>query len=425
MATSNKDFKIKNGLIVEGDSATVNGNDVLTSASSISDLSDVTVFEAENSQVLAYESTTSLWKNIDLPPASSVTISATPPTDPAPAEGNQWFNSSNGTTYIYYDDFWIPVSPPKAGPTGPQGEPGPGIASGGAAGQVLAKSSSTNYDTSWVDVYTPAQTDSAISTAISNLVDSAPTVLDTLNELSAALNDDPNFSTTVTTALAALVPSGTVSQTARSTAPTGYLLCDGSAVSRTTYSSLFDAIGIAYGAGDNSTTFNIPNLKGRIPVGFDSSQSEFDTLGETGGAKTHTLTTAEMPSHTHTQNSHNHTQDSHNHTQNSHNHTQNSHNHTQDSHTHNIPLTNRFVANNDGLGTALQYTPAGGDGSQNIAGTTATNQATTATNQATTATNIATTATNQATTATNQNTGGGGAHNNLQPYVVLNYMIKI
>jgi microcystin-dependent protein len=117
--------------------------------------------------------------------------------------------------------------------------------------------------------------------------------------LSAALNDDPNFSTTVASALAALVPSGTISQTARSTAPTGYLFCDGSAISRTTFSSLFDAIGTAYGVGDNSTTFNLPNLKGRVPVGRDSAQTEFDTLGETGGAKTHTLTTAEMPSHTH------------------------------------------------------------------------------------------------------------------------------
>jgi microcystin-dependent protein len=221
-------------------------------------------------------------------------------------------------------------------------------------------------------------------------------VLDTLNELSAALNDDPNFSTTVATALAALVPSGTVSQTARATAPTGYLLCDGSAISRTTYSSLFDAIGTAYGVGDNSTTFNIPNLKGRVPVGFDSSQTEFDTLGESGGAKTHTLTVPEMPSHTHTQ-------DSHNHTQNSHNHGQDAHAHS----TYNQPT---------GFGGYGQGSPIFGNAVQdwetrNTSGTTATNQATTATNQA--------------TTATNQNTGGGGAHNNLQPYVVLNYMIKI
>jgi len=81
--------------------------------------------------------------------------------------------------------------------------------------------------------------------------------------------------------------------------PTGWLLCDGAAVSRSTYATLFGIIGTAYGAGDTTTTFNLPNLKGKVPVGLDSSQTEFDTLGETGGAKTVTLTEAQMPGHTH------------------------------------------------------------------------------------------------------------------------------
>ena len=83
------------------------------------------------------------------------------------------------------------------------------------------------------------------------------------------------------------------------TVPGGYLLCDGTAISRTIYGDLFTAISTAYGVGDGSTTFNIPNLVGKVPVGFDSSQTEFDVLGETGGAKTHTLSVAEMPGHTH------------------------------------------------------------------------------------------------------------------------------
>lgn len=136
--------------------------------------------------------------------------------------------------------------------------------------------------------YTETETDNAISVAISNVVDTAPALLDTLNELSASLNDDPNFATTVANALAALVPAGTINQTARASAPVGYLLCDGSAVSRTTYSSLFDAIGTAYGTGDGSTTFNIPNLQGRVPVGKNSGT--FSTLGATGGTESVTLT---------------------------------------------------------------------------------------------------------------------------------------
>jgi microcystin-dependent protein len=67
--------------------------------------------------------------------------------------------------------------------------------------------------------------------------------------------------------------------------PTGFLLCDGSAVSRVTFSALFAVLGTTYGAGDGSTTFNLPNLKGRVPVGLDTSQTEFDVLGETGGHK--------------------------------------------------------------------------------------------------------------------------------------------
>ena len=95
------------------------------------------------------------------------------------------------------------------------------------------------------------------------------------------------------------LPIGGIVQYAGSTAPDGYLICDGSAISRTTYADLFNVIGTYYGTGDGSTTFNLPNLKGRIPVGYDNSQTEFDTLGETGGEKTHTLTINEMPSHYH------------------------------------------------------------------------------------------------------------------------------
>lgn len=69
-----------------------------------------------------------------------------------------------------------------------------------------------------------------------------------------------------------------------SSAPSGWLLCDGAAVSRATYSDLYSVIGVTYGIGDGASTFNVPNLKGRVIVGQDSSISAFDTLGETGGS---------------------------------------------------------------------------------------------------------------------------------------------
>jgi microcystin-dependent protein len=97
-----------------------------------------------------------------------------------------------------------------------------------------------------------------------------------------------------------------LTMTAANTAPSGWMLCNGSAISRTTYADLFAAIGTTYGVGDSSTTFNIPDLRGRVAVGSDSSQTEFDALGETGGAKTVTLVEANLPSHAHTI-THNHT----------------------------------------------------------------------------------------------------------------------
>lgn len=79
--------------------------------------------------------------------------------------------------------------------------------------------------------------------------------------------------------IGAMIPFGST------TAPTNWLVCDGSAVSRTTYSELFAIIGTSYGAGDGSTTFNLPNKKGRTSVGYDSTQTEFNAIGKTGGSK--------------------------------------------------------------------------------------------------------------------------------------------
>jgi microcystin-dependent protein len=91
------------------------------------------------------------------------------------------------------------------------------------------------------------------------------------------------------------------------TPPGGYLYCDGSAVSRTTYADLFTALGTAYGSGDGSTTFNLPDLRARLPLGVNNSglpngeNATYSTRnrGATGGAETHTLNTTEIPAHAH------------------------------------------------------------------------------------------------------------------------------
>lgn len=223
-------------------------------------------------------------------------------------------------------------------------------------------------------------------------------------------------------------------------APAGWLACDGSAVARSAYADLYAVVGIIYGAGDGSTTFNLPDMRGRTAIGVGQGTGLTNrALSGMIGAETHQLSVDEMPSHnhlqnahTHAQNAHGHTQNAHNHTQNAHGHTQDAHNHAQNAHKHELWEGGKYVtglASSSGTGAAassvgISFSLKTGEATAINQGTTATNQNTTATNQNTTATNQNTTATNQSTTATNQSSGSGYAHNNVQPSLVLNYIIK-
>lgn len=95
---------------------------------------------------------------------------------------------------------------------------------------------------------------------------------------------------------------GSINLFAGAAAPSGYLVCNGAAVSRSTYSELFDTIGTMYGAGDGSTTFNLPDLTGKVAMGCSSTYLQ----GVAGGEETHALTSSEIPAHAHTMEAHTH-----------------------------------------------------------------------------------------------------------------------
>jgi len=191
-------------------------------------------------------------------------------------------------------------------------------------------------------------------------------------------------------------------------APKGWLLCDGAAVSRTEYAALFAVIGTAYGSGDGSATFNLPNLMGRVAAGYDVADASFAALGLAGGEKAHTLTAGEMPSHTHVQNSHTHGSGT-------------LAAASGGGHRHQLywPSNDRYVS----------LSSANGGGDYHSSGYSTGYSSSAVYDQSLIAKDVdghthSMTGAMSAATPTNQNAGGGGGHNNLPPYVVLNYIIK-
>lgn len=234
----------------------------------------------------------------------------------------------------------------------------------------------------------------------------------------------------VETALAAGgAPTGSVIDFAGTSAPAGWLLSFGQAVSRTTYAALFAVVGTTYGIGDGSTTFNLPDLRGRVVAGKDdmggSSANRItvpfngDTLGASGGAETHILTAADTPTHTHTQQgsfvsggeSANHT-----HTQ-----TGTFNTDTEPAHSHAATVASFILGGNIGGGNSI----GGGTSGQSSTTTAAAgshNHSVTISGQTGTisAGHTHTTTISGATTSF----GSGAAHNNMQPTFILNKIIK-
>lgn len=209
--------------------------------------------------------------------------------------------------------------------------------------------------------------------------------------------------------------AGVVLPFAGSVAPDGWMLCYGQAVSRTAYAHLFAVIGTTYGAGDGSTTFNLPDLRGRVPAGKDNmggtaasrlaSSVSGSTLGAVGGSETTVLTTAHMPAHSHGVNDPGH-----------------AHGVSDPGHAHGVTDPGHFHAYD-----RITASQPSGSGVSNTTSTT--NNATTNTGAKTTGISINGAATGiavvgAATGISTQIAGSGSAHNITQPTIVLNHIIK-
>lgn len=233
-----------------------------------------------------------------------------------------------------------------------------------------------------------------------------------------------------------VVPPGVIQQYAGATAPAGYLLCNGASFSSLVYGALATVVGNTYGTS-SGTTYYLPNLQTRVPVGKNASGT-FATLGATGGAETHTLTSAQLAAHSHgltwTSSGSGAT-------------TASATASTGDqsvTHSHDITDTHSHTVTN---GTAVVRQTGGGDAyllagtvhsgiTFNVYGPYNTSTITTAVADPGGTGNASVghshslqshthpTPNHVHTVTVDNNTGGGSAHNNLQPYIVLNYIIK-
>ena len=184
-------------------------------------------------------------------------------------------------------------------------------------------------------------------------------------------------------------------------APAGFLICDGSAVSLTTFAELFSAIGSTFGYGDGETTFNLPDLTGRVVVGASIG----NPIGTTGGEETHVLVAGEMPSHSHNIQSHGHTNNITVTTPNL------THSITQPAFTYQAP-------------SSLEARPTGTDaGYSTVSSVNATRSANLAIANHTSTACTKTGSVTDCDAFDTSSTGTGTAHDNMQPYITITHII--
>jgi len=246
-----------------------------------------------------------------------------------------------------------------------------------------------------------------------------------------------------------LVPAGAILPFAGSSAPSNWLLCDGSVVLRSQYSTLFAAIGTSFNTGgETALQFRVPDLRGRMPLGLDNmggisahrvGDSEADSVGGNGGEDIHSLTSSETGSHTHPivdiGHSHSTSGGSHTHAINDPPHTHtgsapHTHTITDPSHSHLMWQTGAnaayaFAANGQATPTGSKITVPAFTGItiDTASATLSVNAGATGISAAVTTPSIS--LNNSPTGVATAAGGGGNAHNNMPPFLSLNYIIKI
>lgn len=214
-----------------------------------------------------------------------------------------------------------------------------------------------------------------------------------------------------------VVPTGGVVMYGGDTAPVGYLMCDGAAYSRTvTYDKLFAVVGTKYGVGNGSNTFNVPNLNGRTAVGPDPSGTTLptaNTLGAKSGAASVSLGLGEIPAHGHSVSI----------SDPGHSHGINVSVSLHDPGHNHASVGNAFIVWSSGFQTGAGFS----DGvtqvySPGALGTTTTAGATTGVTVQSASGSANSSGTGISASAAS--VGGSGPHTNMQPYTVLNYIIK-
>lgn len=341
-------------------------------------------------------------------------------------EGTLLVDQQTNLMYVQKNGAWSGIGgsggggtagpPGPAGPTGPAGATGPagpGVAAGGLPPQILSKKSTNDYDTIWIDP--PVSGDEVF------IGPNAPS----LTQYELWVDEDAS---PIQPAIGTATLVGEMKMWPGAATPLMYLPCDGRTVSRITYSVLYAALGTAWGAGDGSTTFALPDMRGRAPIGVGQGAGLTNrALAAQVGVETVTLDLTMIPIHGHDM-SHGHADQWTSNENNNHTHGIGFQSGGQSAdHLHYFSGGARYVVAQDFSGGGSQIATQPGSGNptnlQTTDGTNVDHSHAINGNTGGISVNHQHISYTPAFNGNTGNAGSGAAHNNMQPSVAVNYII--